>query len=154
MRSVILYNLLLCILLTGCTNKQKQPTIIGGASGTTEITIADTDTQQYDIDAPIPLSEIEQYNKRVTLKRIPNVTITHLDAYKIKTQKPVYTTKTNEIILDVINVDATTEWNNGKTGNGLNSHSSTILGLPEEAELCPKETHCRNISACQSLNIF
>lgn len=106
MRPVILYNLLLCILLTGCTNKQKQPTIIGGASGTTEIAIADTDTQQYDIDAPIPLSEIEQYNKRVTLKRIPNVTITHLDAYKIKTQKPVYTTKTNEIILDVINVDA------------------------------------------------
>ena len=60
MRPVILYNLLLCILLTGCTNKQKQPTIIGSASGTTEIAIADTDTQQYDIDAPIPLSEIEQ----------------------------------------------------------------------------------------------
>lgn len=123
MRSVILYNLLLCILLTGCTNKQKQPTIIGGASGTTEITIADTDTQQYDIDAPIPLSEIEQYNKRVTLKRIPNVTITHPDAYKIKTQKPVYTTKTNEIILDVINVDAPSaeleyhrmeQWENGE----------------------------------------
>lgn len=123
MRSVILYNLLLCILLTGCTNKQKQPTIIGGASGTTEITIADTDTQQYDIDAPIPLSEIEQYNKRVTLKRIPNVTITHPDAYKIKTQKPVYTTKTNEIILDVVNVDAPSaeleyhrmeQWENGE----------------------------------------
>lgn len=123
MRSVILYNLLLCILLTGCTNKQKQPTIIGGASGTTEITIADTDTQQYDIDAPIPLSEIEQYNKRVTLKRIPNVTITHPDAYKIRTQKPVYTTKTQQITLNVINVDAPSaelgyhrmeQWENGE----------------------------------------
>lgn len=123
MRSVILYNLLLCILFTGCTNKQKQSTIIGGADGTTEIVIADADTQQYDIDAPIPLSEIEQYNKRVTLKRIPNVTITHPDAYKIRTQKPVYTTKTNQITLDVINVNAPSaepeyhrmeQWENGK----------------------------------------
>lgn len=123
MRSVILYNLLLCILFTGCTNKQKQSTIIGGADGTTEIVIANADTQQYDIDAPIPLSEIEQYNKRVTLKRIPNVTITHPDAYKIRTQKPVYTTKTNQITLDVINVNAPSaepeyhrmeQWENGK----------------------------------------
>lgn len=112
MRSVILYNLLLCILFTGCTNKQKQSTII-----------ADADTQQYDIDAPIPLSEIEQYNKRVTLKRIPNVTITHPNAYKIRTQKPIYTTKTQQITLDVINVNAPSaepgyhrmeQWENGK----------------------------------------
>lgn len=123
MRSVILYNLLFCILFTGCTNKQKQSTIISGADGTTEIIIANPDTQQYDIDAPIPLSEIEQYNKRVTLKRIPNVAITHPDAYKIRTQKPVYTTKTQQITLDVINVNAPSaepeyhrmeQWENGK----------------------------------------
>lgn len=123
MRSVILYNLLLCFLLSRCTNKQKQPTIIGGAAGTTEIIIADPDTQQYDIDSPIPLSKIEQYNKRVTLKRIPNITITHPDAYKIRTQKPVYTTKTQQITLDVINVDAPSaspshhwmeQWENGE----------------------------------------
>lgn len=123
MRSVILYSLLLCFLLSGCTNKQKQPTIIGGAAGTTEIIIADPDTQRYEIDSPIPLSEIEQYNKRVTLKRIPNITITHPDAYKIRTQKPVYTTKTNQITLDVINVNAPSaepeyhwmkQWKNGK----------------------------------------
>lgn len=135
MRSIILYNLVLCILLTGCTNKQKHSTIIGGADGTTEILIAnnnpeikdssvvDSTAQKYDIDAPIPLSEIEQYNKRVTLKRMPNVSITHPDAYKIRTQKPVYTTKTEQITLDVINVDAPSaepeyhwmeQWENGK----------------------------------------
>lgn len=123
MRSVILYNLLLCTLFTGCTNKQAQPAIIGSAESTTEIIIADADTQQHDIDAPIPLSEIEQYNKRVILKRKPNVTITHPDAYKIRTQKPVYTTKTGQITLDVINVNAPPaeleyhrmeQWENGK----------------------------------------
>ncbi|WP_293712252.1 hypothetical protein [uncultured Parabacteroides sp.] len=59
MRSVILYSLLLCFLLSGCTNKQKQPTIIGGAAGTTEIIIADPDTQRYEIDSPIPLKSAE-----------------------------------------------------------------------------------------------
>lgn len=120
MNTHILFFLVLCTFIGGCTNKQKAPTVIGGAKGTTEIIIADKDStikdslptytspQQDDIDSPMPVKEIEQYNKRVTLKRLPAVAITHPNAYTIKTQQPVYSPLTNQIILDVINIDAPT----------------------------------------------
>lgn len=59
-----------------------------------------------DIDFPLSLSEIEKYESRVHIRRLPNVTVTHPDAYKIRTQQPVYSPSTKRITLDVINVDA------------------------------------------------
>lgn len=41
-----------------------------------------------DIDFPLSLSEIEKYESRVHIRRLPNVTVTHPDAYKIRTQNP------------------------------------------------------------------
>lgn len=61
--------------------------------------------QAQDIDAPISLSEIENYENRVSLHRLSNVPVTHPDAYKIRTRQPVYSPQTKEITLDVINVD-------------------------------------------------
>lgn len=64
-----------------------------------------------------------QYKKRMSLQRFSNIPITHLDAYKIKTQYPVYSSLTDKIQLDVINVNAPTaepeyhhleQWENGK----------------------------------------
>ena len=76
-----------------------------------------------DIDFPLSQSEIEKYENRVNLQRLPDVAITHPDAYKIRTQKPVYSPSTKQITLDVINVDAPSSepedhfmkhWKNGK----------------------------------------
>lgn len=61
-----------------------------------------------DIDFPLSQSEIEKYESRVRIQRLPNVPITHPDAYKIRTQQPVYSSSTRKITLDVINVDAPT----------------------------------------------
>ena len=43
-----------------------------------------------DIDFPLLQSEIEKYESRVHIQRLPNVYVTHPDAYKIRTQQPVY----------------------------------------------------------------
>lgn len=61
-----------------------------------------------DIDFPLSQSEIEKYESRVHIQRLPNVSVTHPDAYKIRTQQPVYSPSTKRITLDVINVDAPT----------------------------------------------
>jgi hypothetical protein len=42
-----------------------------------------------DIDFPLLQSEIEKYESRVHIQRLPNVYVTHPDAYKIRTQQPV-----------------------------------------------------------------
>ncbi len=76
-----------------------------------------------DIDFPISQPDIEEYESRVRIQRLPNVVITHTDAYKIRTQQSVYSPSTKRITLDVINVDAPTAepeyhwikyWENGK----------------------------------------
>lgn len=76
-----------------------------------------------DIDFPLSQSEIEKYESRVRIQRFPNVAVTHPDAYKIRTQQPVYSPSTKQITLDVINVDAPTaepeyhwmkHWKDGK----------------------------------------
>ncbi|WP_106831654.1 immunoglobulin-like domain-containing protein [Parabacteroides pacaensis] len=76
-----------------------------------------------DIDFPLSQSEIEKYESRVHIQRLPDVPITHPDAYKIQTQQPVYSPQTKKITLDVINVDAPTaepeyhwmkHWKDGK----------------------------------------
>lgn len=76
-----------------------------------------------DIDFPLSQSEIEKYESRVHIQRLPDVPITHPDAYKIKTQQSVYSPQTKKITLDVINVDAPTaepeyhwmkHWKDGK----------------------------------------
>lgn len=61
-----------------------------------------------DIDFPLSQSEIEKYESRVHIQRLPDVPITHPDAYKIRTQQPVYSPQTKKITLDIINVDAPT----------------------------------------------
>lgn len=59
-----------------------------------------------DIDFPLSQTEIEKYESRVHLQRLPDVPITHIDAYKIRTQQPVYSPKIKKIVLEVINMDA------------------------------------------------
>lgn len=61
-----------------------------------------------DIDFPLSQTEIEKYESRVHIRRLPNVAVTHPDAYKIRTQQSVYSPSTKRITLDVINVDAPT----------------------------------------------
>lgn len=61
-----------------------------------------------DIDFPLSLSEIKKYESRVRIQRLPDVPITHPDAYKIRTQQSVYSPSTKRITLDVINVNAPT----------------------------------------------
>lgn len=79
--------------------------------------------QAQDIDFPLSQSEIEKYESRVRMQRLSDVDITHADAYRIKTQQPVYSPETKRIILDIINVDGPTaepeyhhlkQWKNGK----------------------------------------
>lgn len=79
--------------------------------------------QAQDIDFPLSQSEIEKYESRVRMQRLPDVNITHADAYRIETQQPVYSPQTKQIMLDVINVDGPTaepeyhhlkQWKNGK----------------------------------------
>ena len=64
--------------------------------------------QAQDIDFPLSLSEIEKYESRIRIQRLPAVTITHADAYKIRTRQPVYSPRTKEIVLDIINMDGPT----------------------------------------------
>ena len=64
--------------------------------------------QAQDIDFPLSLSEIEKYESRIRIQRLPAVTITHADAYKIRTRQPVYSPRTKEIVLDIINIDGPT----------------------------------------------
>ena len=77
-----------------------------------------------DIDFPLLQSEIEKYESRVHIQRLPNVYVTHPDAYKIRTQQPVYPSSTKQITLDVA-------W----------------------AEICLKAIRCPNTFTCPSLNI-
>ena len=64
--------------------------------------------QAQDIDFPLSLSEIEKYESRIRIQRLPAVTITHADTYKIRTRQPVYSPRTKEIVLDIINMDGPT----------------------------------------------
>ena len=64
--------------------------------------------QAQDIDFPLSQSEIEKYESRVRIQRLPDVNITHADAYRIKTQQPVYSPQTKRIVVDVINVNGPT----------------------------------------------
>lgn len=79
--------------------------------------------QAQDIDFPLSQSEIEEYESRVRIQRLPNVSITHPDAYKIRTRQSVYSPSTKQITLDVINVSVPNaepeyhqlrHWKNGK----------------------------------------
>ena len=63
--------------------------------------------QAQDIDFPLSQSEIEKYESRVRIQRLPDVNIT-ADAYRIKTQQPVYSPQTKRIVVDVINVNGPT----------------------------------------------
>ena len=106
-----------------------------------------------DIDFPLLQSEIEKYESRVHIQRLPNVYVTHPDAYKIRTQQPVYPSSTKRITLDVINVDAPTaepelHWMKYRKGLSL-----TILPLLAWAEICLKAIRCPNTFTCPSLNI-
>ena len=57
---------------------------------------------------PLSLSEIEKYESRIRIQSFPLSTITHADAYKIRTRQPVYSPRTKEIVLDIINMDGPT----------------------------------------------
>lgn len=59
--------------------------------------------QAQDIDFPLPLSEIEKYESRVKMRRMPDVEITHADAYEIRTRLKVYPTQTRRMTMDVVN---------------------------------------------------
>ena len=65
MKRIVLCNLLCYVLIMGCTNQNKQTKIIGTADSATNIVVTDSTIQPYDIDAPISLSEIENYKNRV-----------------------------------------------------------------------------------------
>ena len=78
--------------------------------------------QSQDIDFPLSQSEIEKYESRVRMQRLPDVNITHADAYRIETRQPVYSPQTKRIVVDVINVNGPTaelayhhlkQWKNG-----------------------------------------
>lgn len=53
-----------------------------------------------------PAGETGEYRKRMSLQRFTGVPVTHPDAYKIRTQHPVYSLPVTEVRLDVINVNA------------------------------------------------
>ena len=122
-----------------CSNKRqrfqpeatpdKESAIIGRSDKVTsiQVSMAENDTilslQAGDIDSPLSQSEIEKYESRVRMQRLPDVNITHADAYRIETQQPVYPPQTKQIVLDVINVDGPTaepeyhhlkQWKNGE----------------------------------------
>lgn len=75
------------------------------------------------IDLPLSRPEIEKYESRVRIQRLPDVSVTHPDAYKIRTRQAVYSPSAKQITLDVINMNAPTaemeyhwieHWKNGK----------------------------------------
>lgn len=68
--------------------------------------VALSESHAQDIDSPLSQAEIEKYQSRVRLQRLPDVAITHIDAYKIQAQQAVYAPQTQKITLDVINIDA------------------------------------------------
>lgn len=142
MKTIILFALLSSAVCLSCTNKRQQiqpettpdkkSAIIGGSDTVTTIQVNDITTSKEqttlevdstDIDFPLSQSEIEKYESRVRMQRLPNVAITHADAYQIRTQQPVYSPQTKQIVLDVINVDGPTaepeyhhlkQWKNGQ----------------------------------------
>lgn len=70
--------------------------------------LAVSSLQAQDIDFPLSQSEIEKYESCVRMQRLPDVAITHADAYRIKTQQPVYSPQTKRIVVDVINANGPT----------------------------------------------
>ena len=50
-------------------------------------------------------AEMKMFMSRVRIQRLPDVSVTHADVYQIRTQQPVYTPQTKQIICDVINVN-------------------------------------------------
>ena len=143
MKTIILFAMLSSVVCLSCTNKrqQSQPeatpdkelAIIGGGDTVTMIQVSDIKASKeqtvleidstLDIDSPLSQSEIENYENRVRMQRLPNVSITYADAYKIRTQQSIYSPETKEIVFDVINMDGPTaepehywlkQWKNGK----------------------------------------
>ena len=49
------------------------------------------------IDFPLSQSEIEKYESRVHIQRLPNVSVTHLDAYKFVLNNPFTRPQPNEL---------------------------------------------------------
>ena len=85
--------------------------------------LAVSSLQAQNIDFPLSQSEIEKYESRIRMQRLPDVAITHADAYRIKTQQPVYSPQTKRIVVDVINANGPTaepeyhhlkQWENGQ----------------------------------------
>ena len=142
MKTIILFAILSSTICLSCTNKRQQTqpeatpdkelAIIGGSDTVTMIQVNDIKTSKEqtalevdstDIDFPLSQLEIEKYENRVRMKRLPNVSITYADAYKIRTHQFVYSPQTKEIAFDVINMDGPTaepehywlkQWKNGK----------------------------------------
>ena len=143
MKTIILFTMLSSAVCLSCTNKRqqsqpeatpdKESAIIGGGDTVTMIQVSDIKASKeqtvlevdstLDIDSPLSQSEIENYENRVRMQRLPNVSITYADAYKIRTQQSVYSPETKEIVFDVINMDGPTaepehywlkQWKNGK----------------------------------------
>lgn len=144
MKTIILFAMLSSVVCLSCTNKRQKSqleatqdkalAVIGGKDTTTNIKVSDDikasegqatsdENGIQDIDFPLSQSEIEKYESRVRMQRLPNVDITHADAYRIKTQQPVYSPQTKRIVVDVINVDGPTaepeyhhlkQWKNGQ----------------------------------------
>ena len=124
MKTIILFAILSSAVCLSCINKRqqfqpeattdKESAIIGRSDTVTSIQVstAENDTilslQTGDIDFPSSQSEIEKYESRIRMQRLPDVDITHADAYRIETQQLVYSPQTKQIVLDVINVDGPT----------------------------------------------
>lgn len=121
------------VLVAGCTSKQKKEIAISGTDSTIQTVIVSKDTTDGDslavtlnsreIDSPISLAEIENYDQRVTIQRCPKVPITYKDAYKIWTKQYVYPADSKQIQLHVYNTDGPTaslgyhrmeHWENGE----------------------------------------
>ena len=130
MKTIILFAMLSSVVCLSCTNKrqQSQPEAtvtmihVSDIKASKEQTVLEVDST-LDIDSPLSQSEIENYENRVRMQRLPNVSITYADAYKIRTQQSIYSPGTKEIVFDVINMDGPTaepehywlkQWKNGK----------------------------------------
>lgn len=66
------------------------------------------DTYAQDIESPLSVKEIGNYKNRVSIKRLTDVAITHPDAYRIQTEKKMYSPKIKKIYYDYINVSGPT----------------------------------------------
>ena len=85
--------------------------------------------QSQDIDFPLSQSEIEKYESRIRIQRLSDVNITHADAYRIKTQQPVYSPQTKRIVVDVINV-------NGPSSETMEKWTMGQFPLYRQSRLC------------------